>query len=67
MEKLNKSMEYLWLMLGIVLTIYTLVDIYNGTFEEQGQLLLLPMMCFVLYYFRRTLRKKREANNSTEQ
>jgi len=57
-EKISKHAPYLWLTLTFVFLFYAVYMMYNHGVREQLLLLLFPIICFAMFWFRRLMYKK---------
>jgi hypothetical protein len=61
LEKISKHAQYLWLMLSVVTLFYACYMMYTHGVKQQIFLLLFPVICFAMYWFRRLMWKRMEA------
>lgn len=64
MKKYNRIMEYFWLTLTIASILFLLyLTIVDRIDKQSGLLWAIPVMTFIQYFFRRTMRIRQEKNN----
>jgi len=66
-QRVNKFLEYFWLAISGVSAILAGWFIYNEGYDEAKWYLLFPLLALAMYFMRRGLRKKFEANIRQQQ
>lgn len=56
-------MEWFWLIVGIVSTIATVIFAFVGGDIEGGVVFVFPCLAFLMFFARRSFRKRHEKNN----
>lgn len=69
MERYNKFMQFFWLIVGIITTLYA---IYQFTFapanaQPNYTLLMFPILAFVLFYIRRRHNRMMQQRKENEE
>lgn len=59
-EKISKHAQYLWLTLSVVSLFYAGYMMFQHGIREQLVLLLFPIICFAMFWFRRLMWKRME-------
>lgn len=60
MNKYHKVMEYFWLVIGIITSIFAYNTYNSGQQEDMGFIMFMPIIAFVLFGLRRFHRLKLE-------
>lgn len=58
MDKLARIMEFFWLTLGMLSTIWTAWQIHLFGWADAKVYTWFPMICFAMFFYRRFTRKK---------
>lgn len=62
MNKMNKIVENLWLVLAIIAMGFAIFMLATKGWDKGATSLVFPLLCGVWYGFRRTMRKRMERN-----
>lgn len=62
-DKMNRIMEWFWLVVGIVSTIAVIVYWFIGGQLEGGLIMAFPCLAFLMFFVRRFFRKRFEQQN----
>jgi hypothetical protein len=61
-QRINKGLEYFWLLITVASAIMVTYFIINEGYEEAKWYLLFPLLALAMFVMRRGLRKKFEAS-----
>ena len=60
-QKINKGLEYFWLVITVACAAFAAYVIYTDGYDESKWYLLFPLLALAMYVMRRGLRKRFEA------
>lgn len=60
-QKINKGLEYFWLVITVACAGFAAYVIYTDGYDESKWYLLFPLLALAMYIMRRGLRKRFEA------
>ena len=66
-RKLPYLLEIVWLLVAIFSILFAIVRTFSLGFKENIMLYVITLLAFLMYGFRRYLRKTREATNQDKQ
>ena len=62
MDKFTRLLIHFWLAVAIATTIYAVFRIYLNCFEKESNNLVIPVIAFVWYYFRKKMYERMKRN-----
>lgn len=66
MNKYHKVMEYFWLVVGILTSIFAINAYQTGTNKDLGFIMFMPIIAFALFAMRRFHRLKMEKHQQNK-
>ena len=62
MDKFTRLLIHFWLAVAIATTIYAVFRIYLNGFEKESNNLVIPVIAFIWYYFRKKMYERMKRN-----